>query len=99
MDEFNEEQHLKEISQKGDMFEVFLKEGCYETLNKYILEEIEKEAFNTYKNVIPENVSEVIQSQMMGKIVDLIRRKIENKIQEGRLAKHRLSTLSDEEVL
>ena len=87
---------LSEYSQVGDLMEDFSRNNLPD-LNKYILEPLEKAAFETFKKVDPSDVNAVMQTQMMSKMIDKIRQEISSLIHRGKLAKHQILTSTQEE--
>ena len=91
---------LKQAEHKslmGDRFFNMLKTGTWETIENQILKPIEKEAFEVYKKVDPSDLAAVTQAQMMSKIVDTIRAKMQSTIDEGKLAKQQIKQIGEEE--
>jgi len=90
---------LEKVSHIGDAMQAFVNgSGGLEVLETYILTPLEKKAFETFKQVNPVMQAEVIQTQMMSKVIDQIRQEIQIKIEEGRLAADSIinSTQEDE---
>lgn len=88
----NEERNrLLELSKIGDDLKNFKDEGGYAMLRKHILNPLEKGAFEAFKNVPAEDINRVMETQMMWKIIDMIRKTIDNKINEGLMAKNQLN--------
>ncbi len=85
-------------AQKGEFFERFLKSKEWAVFDEEILERLDRKAFETFKRVDPNNKIEIIQTQMMSKIINQIRREIDNIVEEGRLARLNLETLPEEDV-
>ncbi len=86
------------VSSIGDKLLDLKESGSYKVLDEHIFKEIERGAFEAFKRVKPDETVEIIQTQMMAKIVDKIRCMIDAKIEEGKLAKQTLihSTREDE---
>lgn len=89
-----EEQRLTEISRISNILAEFKESGGYGTLEEYILKPLERGAFNAFKSVKADDATSVIETQMMAKVIDMIRQTIDNKIQEGRLAMNTLTNLN-----
>ena len=88
----NEEiNRLIEISKIGDDLKNFKEQGGCAVLQKHILTPLEKGAFDAFKNVPAEDTNRVMETQMMWKIIDMIRKTIDIKINEGLMAKNQLN--------
>lgn len=86
-------EHLKEIEERarlGDILADFANNGSLAILEDHILKPLDRGAFETFKKVDPSNLAEVMQTQMMSKVIDRIRQEIHSKIEEGKLAKQTL---------
>ena len=88
---------LEHKSLMGDRLFNMLKTGAWETIENQILKPIEKEAFEAYKKVDPSDLAAVTQAQMMSKIVDIIRARMQGTIDEGKLAKQQIKQIGEEE--
>lgn len=84
---------LIEQSQAGEKMNEFYKGGWYDTLNREILEDIEREAFHTLKNpeFDPSNLNMVYQLRALCQTVDKIRERIEQKISDGVAARIKIT--------
>lgn len=67
----------------------------YKTLEEYVLVPLQVSAFETFKKVDASDTIQVIEAQMMSKIIDAIRREIEIKINQGLLAERQLKELEE----
>ncbi|MDP2672060.1 MAG: hypothetical protein Q8O68_00940 [Candidatus Daviesbacteria bacterium] len=76
---------LKEIVSRQD----------YKTLEEYVLVPLQISAFETFKKVDASDTIQVVEAQMMSKIIDAIRREIEIKINQGMLAEKQLKELEE----
>lgn len=92
----SEEQRLFEISTIGDNLRDFRDKGPLELLEKYVLIPMEKGAFEAFKKVDPSDTVQVMETQKLSQIIDQIRATIEQKIQEGNLAKEYLRNQAEE---
>ena len=93
----NEEiDRLLEISKVGDDLKNFKEKGGYATLEKHILNPMEKGAFEAFQNVLASDIDAVTMTQAMGKIIKKIRSEIDQKINEGNLAKSQLNNSEGE---
>lgn len=90
--ELTDEIHLTRISQIGDELLEF-KNNALPILKKYILDPMYQDAFKAFSLVDPSDQMQVIQTQMIYKVTEKIERLIDQKIEEGRLAKQTLITL------
>ena len=92
----SEEQRLFEISTIGDNLRDFRDKGALELLEKHILIPMEKGAFEAFKKIDPSDTVQVMETQKLSQIIDQIRATIEQKIQEGNLAKEYLRNQAEE---
>lgn len=88
---------LTDISRVGDELERFYREGAFGILKKHILDPMYEEAFIAFTKVEPSDAMGITQTQMMAKVIKTIESRIESKINEGRVAKHRILSLNEEE--
>lgn len=79
----------------GERLQQFFDNGSYGLLNEHILSPLERAAFEAFMKIKPDELSEVIQTQMMGKMIALVRNMITQKINEGKLARETLKNLND----
>lgn len=88
---------LQEVSMLGDRLKDFRANPMYALLDEHIFKPIEQNAFNAFKKISADDKTQIIQAQIMSKVVDLIRQMIDGKINEGDLAKAVLyeSTIED----
>ncbi len=86
---------MEQISHIGDKLHDFSTNGSLSTLEEYVLEPLDKAAFETFKKVDPDKIPQIIQAQMMSKVIDEIRQTINKKIEEGRLMAETIRTLPD----
>lgn len=94
-------EYIKELEQRssvGELLEHFLSSGAYDVLDNHILKPLEHGAFETFTKVNPNEAAEIIQAQMMWKVIQQIRGRIGTAIAEGNLARENLkhSTQTDE---
>lgn len=61
-----------------------------------ILEDINKQAYEAFKNVDPNDSKLLIETQQMGQIVDTLRKHIRSKLEEGRLAQEQIKNFQQE---
>lgn len=71
-------------------------EGPIQILNDLILNEVEQEAFNTLKNPVLDmtDLNQLYQLRALVQTVDLIRKKINQKVQQGKNARTSLKQLN-----
>jgi hypothetical protein len=67
----------------------------YSNLVQHVLEPLDRRAFETFKRVIPTEPYEIVQAQMMSKVIDLIKAEIDSLIQLGYLAKEALKSTTE----
>lgn len=89
-------EQAKSRSDLGDKFREMQANGALVLLEANIFKKIEKEAFDLYKSTDPSDMPAVAQAQLMGKIVDNIRSRIEIIIQEGNKAKDDIKNFNKE---
>jgi len=88
---------LEEESIIGDRFKDFIDGGWLDLLNDNIFEPLDKEAFELFKKVPAEDCNGIIESQMMSKVVDLIKGRIQSRIHQGENAKASLIAIGEED--
>lgn len=87
-------QQLEEQARLGDKMKSFLKDGAYQILNDEILEPLDRAAFEAFKKVNARDELAVVETQMMSKIIDRIKKTIEEKIALGDYARQELLNYS-----
>lgn len=78
---------LEKESLIGDKFFDFVEGGWLELLDEYVFRPLDREAFELFKKVPAEDANGIIESQMMSKVVDLIKGRIQTRIHQGQNAK------------
>lgn len=68
----------------------------FKTVEEYILLPLQISAFEAFKKADAGDAIQIIETQMMSKIIDMIRKEMEIKINSGKLAEQRLKTLTAE---
>lgn len=68
----------------------------YKILEEYVLVPLQISAFETFKKVDANDTLQVVEAQMMSKIIDAIRREVEIKINQGLLAEKQLKELTED---
>lgn len=83
----------------GDKLEDLKINGVFDILEEYIFKPLDRGAFEAFKKIDPADTTRIIETQMMSKMIDSIKREVESKINQGKLAKDCLlkSTLSEED--
>jgi hypothetical protein len=87
----------EEDSIVGDRFKDFTDGGWLDLLNEHIFSPLNKEAFELFKKVPAEDSNGIIESQMMSKMVDLIKGRIQSCIHQGQNAKAALIDIGEED--
>ena len=87
---------LQERAQLSDEFKELTRSRGYALLEQHILEKLYQQAFDTFKKVDPESTTQVIQSQMMGKMIDRIRLEVNRIIDDGDMARQLLRDINSE---
>jgi predicted RecB family nuclease len=95
--EASEINELYERSQLSDNFKELKNSRNFSLYEQHVLDKLYKGAFEAFTNVNPQNEVEVIQTQMMGKIINRIRQEIDKIIDDGTMARQLLSQLNEEE--
>jgi len=93
-------QNLKqweEDSLVGDRFKELVGGGWLALLEENIFKPLDREAFEVFKKVSAEDMNGIIESQMMSKVVDLIKGRIQSIIHQGENAKAALINRGEEE--
>lgn len=81
----------------GEQVDRFANSPDYQLFEEHILKPIEEGAFAAFKKINPAAMEEVVQTQMMGKVVDEIRKRIFGLIQAGKVAREQLLTSTPSE--
>lgn len=87
---------LAEKGRLGEKFEAFRASEGYLLLRKQILDVLDRRAFETFKKVVPTEEYEVVQAQMMSKVIDQIEAEIDRIISEGVYSRQLLFQLQEE---
>lgn len=90
-------QEYIEISRIGEKMLNFKMSDHYAAFKQYVLDVLDREAFEVFKKVVPTEQYEIIQAQMMSKCVYAVEAKIDGLINQGALARESLKTMSQEE--
>lgn len=86
-------QELRDRGQLSDEFKEFTRSRGYTLFEQHVMEKLYQQAFNVFKTVDPEHTSEVIQAQMMGKMIDRIRLEVNKIIDDGDMARQLLRNI------
>lgn len=86
---------LREKINIGLKLKTIISGADYKLLEEYVLVPLQISAFETFKKVDAADTIQVIESQMMSKIIDAIRREIEIKINQGLLAEKQLQEIEE----
>jgi hypothetical protein len=82
--------NYQEESRVGELFKNYELTGVLDNLEEHLLKPIEDSAFELFKTTPAEQTERVIETQMMGKVIQIIRRTWEQKIQDGVYARQKL---------
>ena len=85
------------ISALGDQFARLIKSEEYQLLEAHILKPLEQRAFTDFSQIDPGDVPAITEVQMAKKLVDRLRNKIYEKVEEGKNAKNILIYSTKEE--
>lgn len=88
---------LQERAQLSDEFKEFTRTRGYALFEQHVLDKLYERAFDTFKRVDPERPAEIIQAQMMGKMIDQIRHEIGKIIGNGDIARETLRAIQMED--
>ena len=88
---------LQELAQAGDMLRNLLSSTEYQVLDREVFKPIEQEAFEVFCRVDPADTGAVMQAQKMKQVMDVIRTRINQCVEQGRLARHQLNTSTQED--
>jgi hypothetical protein len=86
---------LRDRAQLSDEFKALVNSRGYTLFEQHVLEKLYQQAFETFKKVDPEEPAQIIQAQMMGKIIDLIRLEVNKIIDSGDIARQLLSDVEE----
>lgn len=89
--------NLEERSHVGDLFKTFRENGSLALLKKYILDRITQDAFNGFGITPADDKVAIIGFQQMKIVSERIEKRINQYIEEGKLAKQQI--LDYEEAL
>lgn len=90
-------EELKSQAFSGEKLEELVLSGHLDLLQKEILDPMEWEAYEAFKKVDPADFNAVCQTQKMGQVVDMIKKRLERKIELGRQARVRIVELAIQE--
>jgi hypothetical protein len=85
------------LAESGEKLQSFLETGAFDVLISEVLDPMEKEAFEAFKKLPPNDAISIIQTQKMAQIVDEIKRRVERKISAGLSAKQQIVNDSNPE--
>lgn len=98
--EFNLREH-QDIAMAGDALQRVISSGAMETLEREIFEPMERDAFEVFKKIAPDNTLEILQAQKISQVIQEIRRRINKKIDMANEARQSIlenSTLKEGEI-
>lgn len=85
------------VARSGEKLEAFVETGAFDVLISEVLDPMEREAFEVFKKLSPNDPIEIIQAQKMAQIVSEIKRRVEKKIQQGLEARKQIIENSTQE--
>ena len=86
---------LREQVQVGQRLQEVLEGKDFAVLKEHILLPLQVGAFEIFKKVDAKDFARVMETQMMSKMIDTIRKEIEKKINQGRLAEQQMKSLPE----
>lgn len=86
---------LRERIAVGRRLEEILNGQDWEVLKEHVLLPLQIGAFEAFKKVNADDVTQVLEIQMMSKMLDAIQKEIQIKINQGQLAQEQLKTLPE----
>ena len=86
---------LREQIQTGNRLQEVLGGMDFAMLKEHILLPLQIGAFETFKKVDAKDTVRVMETQMMSKMIDTIRKEIEKKINQGHLAELQIKSLPE----
>src|SRR3972149_5040007 len=86
---------LREQIQTGKRLQEVLEGTDFAVLKEHILLPLQIGAFETFKKVDAKDITRVMETQMMSKMIDTIRKEIEKKINQGHLAELQIKSLPE----
>lgn len=93
--EHSEFQELRDRAQLSDEFKILVNSRGFTLFSEMVLDKLYQQAFETFKKVDPEEPAQIIQAQMMGKIIDLIRLEVSKIIDSGDMARQLLKDMEE----
>lgn len=88
---------IQQQVQEGESMRGLIDSPQWKSFVDVILNPLEAKAFETFKKVDASDVYQVIEAQMMSKMIDAIRREVDLKIQVGDVARIQLLNYSTQE--
>lgn len=88
---------LLDAAKTGETLESFVEEGHFQVLIDLVFEEMEREAYEQFKKLDPQDVMGVAQVQKVGQVLKEVRRRVELKIKRGFEARQQLSEAPNQE--
>jgi hypothetical protein len=88
---------LAEKGRLGEQFEAFRVSEGYLILRKFVLDVLDRGAFEAFKKVVPTEQYEIVQAQMMSKVITQIEAEIDKIISQGQFARQVLSQQMQED--
>ena len=91
-----EKEKLEEQVILGGKFESFVMD-FYPLFNKHVFEPFEKELYDTWVKLSPDNKEAIRNCQSMQIVIDKLRNKINSIIEDGQFAQHQLTNSTPED--
>ena len=88
---------LQDRAQLSEEFKTLKQSRGWTLFEQNVLDKLYQQAFETFKKVDPEEPAQIIQAQMMGKIIDLIRLEVNKIIDDGDMARQLLRDIITED--
>lgn len=86
-------EELKEKVRIGALFDSFLNGEFFPVFKKYVITDFRNSALDTFTEVNPDEISEVVQAQLLGKIPDKIVTRMQELADDGKMALNQLKEI------
>jgi hypothetical protein len=88
---------LQDRAQLSEEFKTLKQSRGWTLFEQNVLDKLYQQAFETFKKVDPNSPTDIIQAQIMGKIIDRIRLEVNRIIDDGDMARQLLRDIITED--
>lgn len=88
-------QRLTEMATLSDDFKGIMQSRAYDLINTHVFDRMYQRAFETFKKVKADDTTAIIETQMIGKVIELVRREFEIIVAEGDAARVHLANINN----